>query len=75
MINSDRLDFLNPRFCVEGEIFSQSSQLSINQIINSPGISSMSKGLEVLLLILLLFGTYTFLSSRLTVGQSVKLGI
>lgn len=40
MISSDRLDFLNPRFLVERERFSQSLQLSVNQTINSPGTSS-----------------------------------
>jgi hypothetical protein len=39
MISSGRLDFLNPRFLVEREIFSQSAQLSINQIINPPETS------------------------------------
>lgn len=39
MISSDRLDFLNPRFLVERERFSQSLQLSVNQTINSPGTS------------------------------------
>lgn len=39
MISSDRLDFLNPRFWVEREKFSQSLQLSVNQTINSPGTS------------------------------------
>ena len=39
MISSDRLDFLNPRFSVEREVFSQSSQLSVNQTINPPGTS------------------------------------
>lgn len=39
MISSDRLDFLNPRFLVERERFSQSLQLSVNQTINPPGTS------------------------------------
>ena len=42
MISSDRLDFLNPRFLVERERFSQSLQLSVNQTINSPGTSEES---------------------------------
>ena len=42
MISSDRLDFLNPRFLVEREGFSQSSQLSVNQTINPPGTSNIT---------------------------------
>jgi hypothetical protein len=40
MISYDRLDFLNPRFLVERERFSQPSQPSINQTIDPPGTST-----------------------------------
>jgi hypothetical protein len=56
MISRDRLNFLNPRFLVEREIFSQSLQLPVNQTINPPGTSSKApklliiKGFGVLLL-------------------------
>lgn len=56
MISSDRLDFLNPRFLVERERFSQSLQLSVNQTINSPGTSK--KPLK--LLIIRRFGGFSF---------------
>lgn len=39
MKSSDRLNFLKPRFLVERERFSQPPQLSVNQIIDSPGTS------------------------------------
>lgn len=42
MISRDRLNFLNPRFLVEREIFSQSLQLPVNQTINPPGTSKAS---------------------------------
>lgn len=42
MISSDKLDFLIPCFLVERERFSQSSQLSVNQTIDSPGTSTIT---------------------------------
>ncbi len=39
MVSRDKLDFLNPCFLVEREVFSQSLQLSVNQTIDSPGTS------------------------------------
>lgn len=40
MISNDKSNFLNTCFLVERERFSQSPQLSVNQIIDSPGTSS-----------------------------------
>lgn len=46
MISSDRLDFLDSCFLIERERFSQSIQLSVNQLINSPGTSFNRKPID-----------------------------